>query len=119
MKEIYHLSPTESQIMEKLWMQEGPVKQTALLTMFNEDGKEWVRQTLNTLLIRLESRGFIKREKRLVSVCFSKEIYAYYIIKNAIDVYMDGDYEKAKDFFQKENSIPTLVQLEKKTSKPE
>lgn len=114
MKEIYHLSLTESQIMEKLWMQTEPIKQTALLAMFNEEGKEWGRQTLNTLLIRLENRGFVKREKRLVSVSFSKEIYAYYIMKSAIDEYLDGDYEKAKDFFQNRNNIPVLNELGKK-----
>lgn len=69
---MYHLSKTESEIMEKLWTKEGAIKQTQLLDMFNEEGKEWGRQTLNTLLIRLEGRGFVKREKRMVVAACSR-----------------------------------------------
>ena len=61
MKSIYSMTEAESEVMEKLWDQEESIKQSHLLTLFEEDGKEWKRQTLNTFLSRLEEKGFVIR----------------------------------------------------------
>ena len=51
----YELSRTEEQIMDFLWTNNRPVKTGEIMDYFTENkGKEWKRQTLNTLLIRLE-----------------------------------------------------------------
>lgn len=90
MKDKYHLSKTETEIMEKLWKIGEPVKQTELLAIFNEEGKEWGRQTLNTLLIRLEQRGFVKREKRTVQAVFNQQDFGTQIMYEATDNYYHG-----------------------------
>ena len=41
MKSIYSMTEAESEVMEKLWDQEESIKQSHLLTLFEEDGKEW------------------------------------------------------------------------------
>ena len=59
----YELSRTEEQIMDFLWTNNRPVKTGEIMDYFTENkGKEWKRQTLNTLLIRLEEKG--NREKK-------------------------------------------------------
>ena len=62
MKKIYDMSAAEMEVMEKLWEYEEGIKQAELLALFEEDGKEWKRQTLNTFLSRLENKGLVKRE---------------------------------------------------------
>lgn len=58
MKSIYSMTEAESEVMEKLWDQEESIKQSHLLTLFEEDGKEWKRQTLNTRLSKLTPQFF-------------------------------------------------------------
>lgn len=95
MNDTYHLSNTETKIMEKLWGLSEPIRQTQLLDMFREEGKEWGRQTLNTLLIRLEKRGFVKREKRMVWAAYNRKEYGALIIKEVVENYFDGKLDKA------------------------
>lgn len=95
MKDTYHLSVTEAQIMEKLWRVGEPVRQTQLLAMFNDEGREWGRQTLNTLLIRLEKRGFVKRDHRIVWAAYSKEEFGLMVIREAVKWHFGGDVSKA------------------------
>ena len=61
MKDRYSISDAEREVLEMLWKQEGGVKQSQLLAMFEKEGKEWKRQTLNTFLARLEEKGLVKR----------------------------------------------------------
>ena len=57
----YELSRTEEQIMDFLWTNNRPVKTGEIMDYFTENkGKEWKRQTLNTLLIRLEEKMCIR-----------------------------------------------------------
>lgn len=94
MKEIYHLSAAETEIMEKLWAQEGPIRQTGLLELFRKSGKEWSRQTLNTLLIRLESRNFVKRERRMVWPAYTRMEFGKLIIAETVRTYFDGNWQQ-------------------------
>ena len=73
MKNFFDISEAELTVMEKLWDQEESIKQSHLLTLFEEDGKEWKRQTLNTFLSRLEEKGFVIRERRMVKAVYSRE----------------------------------------------
>lgn len=90
MKERYHLAETEYMIMEKLWSDGAPIKQTDLLSYFKIIGKEWSRQTLNTIVSRLEERGFVKREKRYVEAAMSRQEFGFRIMKEAVDNFYDG-----------------------------
>ncbi len=75
MKKVVSMSDAELEVMEKLWDQEGAVKQSQLFALFEEDGKAWKRQTLNTFLSRLENKGLVKRENRLVEPLYNKKEY--------------------------------------------
>lgn len=74
MKVDYRLSKTEQEIMEFLWTNNRSVKTDELMEYFITKGKEWKRQTLNTLLLRLNEKGIIDRTHRgYVVVRYSKE----------------------------------------------
>ncbi len=101
MKEKYHLSKTEEEIMEMLWEQDGPIKQTDLLKMFQDSGKDWGRQTLNTLLMRLEVRGIVKRARRMVWAGYDREEFGLQIIQETLDEFFDGKIENMLREYEK------------------
>ena len=63
---IEKLPDSELSVMLILWSQPKSIKTSAILEMLNED-KDWTMSTLQTLLSRLQKRGFVdvKTEKRL------------------------------------------------------
>lgn len=105
MKKIYDVSDAEMEVMEKLWEQEGGIKQSELLALFEADGKTWKRQTLNTFLARLEEKGLLKRENRIVKVVYSREEYNGMQMKTVIDHMYGGRLSNFVASFVKKNSI--------------
>lgn len=105
MKSIYSMTEAESEVMEKLWDQKESIKQSHLLTLFEEDGKEWKRQTLNTFLVRLEEKGLVIRENRMVKVVYSREEYNLMRMKEEIDQMYGGKLSNFVAAFTKENGI--------------
>lgn len=105
MRNFYHMSDAEREVMEKLWDQEPGIKQSQLLALFEEDGKEWKRQTLNTFLSRLEEKGLVKRENRMVEPVYSREQYNYMQMKEAINHMYGGKISNFVAAFTKENGI--------------
>ena len=105
MKSIYSMTEAESEVKEKLWDQEESIKQSHLLTLFEEDGKEWKRQTLNTFLSRLEEKGFVIRERRMVKAVYSREEYHLMRMKEEIDRIYNGKLGNFVAAFTKENGI--------------
>lgn len=105
MKKSFNISDAEQQVMEKLWEQEGGLKQSQLLSLFEADGKEWKRQTLNTFLSRLEDKGLVKRENRLVWATYSREEFNYMQMKAAIDHMYEGRLSNLVAAFVKKNTI--------------
>lgn len=83
-------SEAELEVLEKLWDLNEGVKQSQLLALFEADGKEWKRQTLNTFLSRLEEKGLVTRENRIVKAAVSREDYHYEQIQAAIDSMYGG-----------------------------
>ena len=63
MKQNYKLADAERAVMEILWQHPEPVSTRELLDMMNEKGKNWKRQTLNTLLFRLEDKKIVVRKR--------------------------------------------------------
>lgn len=90
MEKIYSASEAELEVLEKLWDLKEGVKQSKLLALFEADGKEWKRQTLNTFLSRLEEKGLVTRENRIVKPTGSREDYHYEQIQAAIDTMYGG-----------------------------
>lgn len=105
MKKFYDVSDAEMEVMEKLWQQEGGIKQSELLALFEADGKTWKRQTLNTFLARLEEKGLLKRENRIVKVVYSREEYNGMQMKTVIDHMYDGKLSNFVASFVRKNSI--------------
>ncbi|MDE6942714.1 MAG: BlaI/MecI/CopY family transcriptional regulator [Lachnospiraceae bacterium] len=101
----YSMSDAESEVMEKLWEQTESIKQSTLLALFTEDGKAWKRQTLNTFLERLEKKGLVERENRMVKAAYSKEEYHLRQMKEAIDSMYDGKLSNFVAAFAKKNAI--------------
>lgn len=85
MKKVIRMTDSELEVMEKLWDQEGAIKQSQLLALFEADGKVWKRQTINTFLSRLEDKGLIKRENRLVEPLYGREEYYSIQVKATIN----------------------------------
>ena len=101
----YYMSDAESEVMEKLWEQTESIKQSALLTLFVEDGKAWKRQTLNTFLERLEKKGLVERDNRTVKAAYSKEEYHLMQMEKAIDDMYGGKLSNFVAAFAKKNTI--------------
>ncbi len=105
MKKIYDMSASEWEVMEKLWDYEEGIKQSELLALFEADGKEWKRQTLNTFLTRLENKGLVKRENRIAKPVHSREEYSNMQMKTVIDHVYGGKLSSFVAAFSKRNKI--------------
>lgn len=90
MEKILSASEAELVVLEKLWDLNEGVKQSQLLALFEADGREWKRQTLNTFLSRLEEKGLVIREHRIVRTAVSREDYHYNQIQAALDAMYGG-----------------------------
>lgn len=66
MKESYKIADAERDVMVALWEQPGMVSTRELLDIMNAKGKNWKRQTLNTLLFRLEDKKIVTRRRGFV-----------------------------------------------------
>lgn len=111
------LSDTEKKVTEYIWSQNGEVRICDLYSYMKKG--DWARQTLNTLLIRLEVKGIVDRSKRgyvrttmtqeeyVSSVC--KEFVEKYVnLKNLIECYYYGEaisHEEADDLINVINSV--------------
>ena len=61
MKNKFCLAVSEEQIMELLWKKDRGMPSKEILDYFNNQGKDWKKQTLNTYLSKLLERKFIER----------------------------------------------------------
>lgn len=66
MKESYKIADAERDVMQVLWEHPEAVSTRELLDIMNEKGKNWKRQTLNTLLFRLEDKKIVLRRRGYV-----------------------------------------------------
>lgn len=105
MERKYQISDSELEVMRMLWKQTEGIKQSQLLELFAAEGKEWKRQTLNTFLSRLETKGLIIREKGLVWAGCEEEEYNYAQVKGAIDNLYGGKLGDFLAAFIKKNAV--------------
>ena len=63
MKINHKITDTEQSVMEVLWERSEAVATRELLELMKEKGRNWKRQTLNTLLFRLEEKGIVSRTR--------------------------------------------------------
>ena len=73
MKVNHKITGAEREVMEVLWQRTEPMQTRELLEEMKERGKKWKRQTLNTLLFRLEEKGIVSRKRAYVEAALSQD----------------------------------------------
>lgn len=73
MKINHKITDTEQSVMEVLWERSEAVATRELLELMKEKGRNWKRQTLNTLLFRLEEKGIVSRTRAYAKAAMSRE----------------------------------------------
>lgn len=105
MERNYRVSDSEMEVMKMLWRQKEGIKQSQLLDLFTKEGKEWKRQTLNTFLSRLETKGLVIRERGLVRAAVEEEEYNFSQAQNAIDNMYGGKLSNFVAAFIRRNAV--------------
>lgn len=95
MRNSYKLADAEQEVMQALW-ETGLISTSDLLEVMNRRGKKWKRQTLNTLLARLEEKGVVSRERAFVEAKISEKELVQRQTKEILDHFYGG---KLKNFF--------------------
>lgn len=95
MKDSYKLAGAEQEVMEALWANEGMLSTSELLERMNKKGKSWKRQTLNTILARLEEKGCVSRPRAFVKASISKKDLLQLQTREILDHFYEG---KLKNF---------------------
>ena len=105
MERNYRVSDSEMEVMKMLWRQKEGIKQSQLLDLFTKEGKEGKRQTLNTFLSRLETKGMVIRERGLVRAAVEEEEYNFSQAQNAIDNMYGGKLSNFVAAFIRRNAV--------------
>lgn len=115
MRGKYYMADAERDVMEVIWRFPEGINQSRLLEQVNETGKDWKRQTLNTIVTRLMDKELVSREKRHVCALMTKEEYCNIQIEEVIDDVYDGKFTNLVIAFTKRNKISSeeAVQLQK------
>lgn len=95
MRNSYKLADAEQEVMQVLW-ETGLISTGDLLELMNRRGKKWKRQTLNTLLARLEEKGVVSRERAFVEAKISEKELVQRQTKEILDHFYGG---KLRNFF--------------------
>lgn len=95
MKNSYKLAGAEQEIMKLLWANGGTLPTSDLLDKVNKKGMIWKRQTLNTILARLEEKGIVRRPRAFVEAMVSEKELQQLQAKEILDSLYDG---KLKNF---------------------
>ncbi len=92
----FQLSETEKQIVEFLWGHGGEAETKDIYSHFKEQKEEWARQTLNTLLLRVEEKGIIERPQRgMVKARYSRAEYDSLCCREFIETRFSGNIANA------------------------
>lgn len=95
MKDSCKLAGAEQEVMEALWANGGMLSTSKLLENMNGSGKNWKRQTLNTILARLEEKGCVSRPRAFVKASISKKDLLRLQTREILDNFYEG---KLKNF---------------------
>lgn len=81
----YELSNSESKIMDILWKQHRWMSAGELRKILEQEGTIWKRQTINTFLVRLKSKGLIIQNSRKYIHAYTKEEFDSLKAKELLD----------------------------------
>ena len=90
MKIFYKVAPAEVEVMEVLWEQEKMILTRDLLELMAARGRNWKRQTLNTVISRLDSKGLVIRKRGYVIAALTEEELMRKLARRILDEYYDG-----------------------------
>lgn len=91
MRDGYKLADAEQKVMQALWERGEAVSTSELLELMNARGKKWKRQTLNTLLARLEEKGVVSRRRAFVEARISEQDLLQLQTKEILDSFYGGE----------------------------
>lgn len=92
MKGSHKITGAEREVMEVLWKYSEPILTKDLLEEMKEKGKNWKRQTLNTLLFRLEEKGIVGRKRGYVEAALSEDELLQVQTQEILDDLYGGEY---------------------------
>ena len=105
MKRKLAVSETEWEILKMLWKHGESIRQSELLSLFEKEGREWKRQTLNTFLSRLEKKGLVRREAGMATPVYNEEEYNVMQMREAIDTMYSGKFSNLLASFINRNEL--------------
>lgn len=91
MRDSYKLADAEQEVMQALWERGEAVSTSDLLELMNARGKKWKRQTLNTLLARLEEKGVVSRRRAFVEARISEQDLLQLQTKEILNSFYGGE----------------------------
>ena len=105
MKRKLAVSETEWEILKMLWKHGESIRQSELLSLFEKEGREWKRQTLNTFLNGLQKMKLIQAERGTSSpyneyraLC-TKEQHIHQWTKEMVEVCYDNSFSRLVSAF--------------------
>lgn len=111
MRSNYQISKSEREIMEVLWKYQGFVRTKELFDKMNSYGKDWKRQTLNTLLNRLEEKKIVKRKHAYAEAALSETELLQAQTQQMLDIFYAGDYVNFVAVLTKNTQIDNETKL--------
>lgn len=101
------LSETEREAVEYIWNHSGEVRTSDIYSYFRKSREQWARQTLNTLLIRIEEKGLIERTRRgFVTVKYTRQEYDQHCCQEFIRNKFNGSIEDMIKSYYLNEPIP-------------
>lgn len=73
MEDRNKITNAERDVMEVLWEYSDAIQTSELLEKMKDKGRNWKRQTLNTLLFRLEEKKIVSRKRGYVQAALSEQ----------------------------------------------
>lgn len=98
MNENMNISNAEMKIMNQIWKTRTMITVPEMLAILNEEGEEWVYQTVATFLRRLEMKGILGVTKKGNKLCYfpliSKDQFETNEAERFIESKFDGSLKK-------------------------
>jgi len=108
MNKLGRLSDVEMELMQTIWGLATPVTVAQLLTVF-EDSKGWKNSTMSTMLERIISKGFLRKEMKgkanYYSIVASLEDYQKQEGRNIVSSLYGGSIKNFMTAFAENGSM--------------
>lgn len=86
----FGISTSEEEILTALWSTKHWMTCKELMEYFNNKGKSWKRQTINTFLARLIQKGLVVKNQNKYIYAYTKEEFDALKTKEILDTFYNG-----------------------------